>query len=111
MRVAEALVGNTDAPSRQPVVFAVIARGSGVERRASGSMGHCRDRQRFESRVQAPEVVEMVEGRPRYLTGHGIGHARGRDDHGADAEGGHICRVRRIGAAGNRRALVFLVLG
>jgi hypothetical protein len=26
-------------------------------------MGHPRDRQRFESRVQAPEIVEIVEDR------------------------------------------------
>jgi hypothetical protein len=95
--------------SLQPPASAIVARGSGVHRRASGSMGRPRDRQRFEGRVQAPEIVEMVEDRPRYLIGHGIGHARGRDDHGADAEGGHIRQVDRIGAGGNRRALVFLV--
>src|SRR5688500_3153700 len=67
----------TSPPSRQPPVFAIVTRGSGVERRASGSTGDRRDRQRFESRVQAPEIVEVVEDRPRYLIGYGVGHARG----------------------------------
>jgi len=92
-------------------VFAIVARGSDVDRRASGGMGHLRERERFESRVQAPEIIEIVEDRPGDLIRHGIGHARGRDDHGADAEGVHIRRVGRIGAAGNRRALVILVFG
>ena len=92
-------------------MFAIVARGSDVDRRASGGMGHLRERERFESRVQAPEIVEIIEDRPGYLIGHGNGHARGRDDHGADAEGVHIPRVDRIGAAGNRRTLVFLVVG
>ena len=62
-------------------MFAIVASGSGVERRASGRTGHPRDRQRFESRVQAPEILEIVENRPRYPIGQGIGHARRRDDH------------------------------
>jgi hypothetical protein len=54
----------TSTLSGQPPLFAIVARGSGVERRASGSMGHPRGRQRFESRVQASEIVEIVEDRP-----------------------------------------------
>jgi hypothetical protein len=43
MRLAPAIAGSVDALSRQPPVFAVVARGSSVDPRASGRMDHLLD--------------------------------------------------------------------
>ena len=83
----------------------------GVDGCATSGMDHVCDRQCFEGRIQASEIVEIIEYGFCDLVRHGVRHARRRDDHGTDAKGADICRITRVRTAGYHRALVLGAFG
>jgi hypothetical protein len=99
------------ARSRRPPALAIISRRSRVDGCATSGMDHICDRQCFEGRMQASEIVEIIEYSFCDLVSHGVRHARRGDDHGADTKGANIRRITRVRAAGYHRALVFSVFG